>query len=331
MLGACGSGPGPVEAGIDAAMPSDATVDGPIDGPIDAAGPGDAGDLAGDSMEDAGASHDGPPAVADLEGAWHTDLIVLAGGGSAGLRRRRFEGQTYYDVTSAESGYCAETGSFDLTAGSLTFTPQRVVGPGQCTLSAPGTETVAWTDSGIAFERAGVVTVFARTRGVRKIFATPETHDGNFGGDAALAGGTPIAKADAFCNASLGRPDGLPYKALLVDGVSRSAVPAIDWVFVPDTTYYRADGVLNLFYTNAAGLSNPTANNPAEPYGPGAFYQWTGLAFDFMVATNLDCQGWTSSSKSDDGGMADAASTDLFASSVSGVCNWPYGLLCVSL
>ena len=115
-----------------------------------------------------------------------------------------------------------------------------------------------------------------------------------------------------------------------VDGVSRSAVPAIDWVFVPDTTYYRADGVLNLFYTNAAGLSNPTANNPAEPYGPGAFYQWTGLAFDFMVATNLDCQGWTSSSKSDDGGMADAASTDLFASSVSGVCNWPYGLLCVS-
>src|SRR5262249_332184 len=104
----------------------------------------------------------------------------------------------------------------------------------------------------------------------------------------------------------------------------------IDWVFVPDATYYRADGVLNLFYTNAVGLSNPTANNPAEPFAPGIFNQWTGLKFDFMVATNDYCQGWTSSSKSAAGRMGAAASTDLFSSSVSGVCNWPYGLLCVS-
>jgi hypothetical protein len=185
-------------------------------------------------------------------------------------------------------------------------------------------------DGGITFVRDGTSTRYMPIAPVPKLFATLEVHNGDFASDATLPGSNPFAKADAFCNASLVKPDGLSYKALLVDGIHRAAVPAIDWVLRPNTTYYQPNGVVNSFRTGADGLTNPFPNNPTDPWSTG--YAWCGLAYDFSTGPgDGQCAGWTSSSASLAGRVAqpDYAQFAL-ASSVSDLCNDTISLLCVS-
>jgi hypothetical protein len=71
-----------------------------------------------------------------------------------------------------------------------------------------------------------------------KIFVSSRGHLSDFIDDRTLRGTTPIGKADDFCNSDPSKPDDRTYKALLVDGVARSAKPALDWPLRANTTYY---------------------------------------------------------------------------------------------
>jgi hypothetical protein len=304
-----------------------ATTAPPRDGGLETETP-DAGepDATADAPADS-AQEDAALAI-NLEGSWYADPDPAPpDGGPPPQRRRRFIDQTYFEAWSESGVYCAETGTFHLAGATLSLAPISVAGA-SCALGAARAETVSVTGTGLSFTNAGLVTRYSPIRSVPKMFETPERHAGDLAGDTTLAGANAIAKADAFCNASAGRPDALGYKALLVDGMSRSAVPPLDWVLLPNTTYFQADGTLNLFHTMATGLADPTANHPTQPVDDG--YQWTGLGFDFTTSS-ATCAGWTSVSSTDFAPVAQAANTTFaFSSSVGVQCDALLGLLCVS-
>jgi len=123
-----------------------------------------------------------------------------------------------------------------------------------CPIRDDHVEVLTVTAAGITLSRDGVDAHYVRAAAVPKIFLTAELHHGDFLHDPNLAGANAIAKADSFCNGSIAKPDGQRYKAILADGTNRSAVPAVDWVTKPNTTYYQAAGALALFTANAQGL-----------------------------------------------------------------------------
>ena len=90
-----------------------------------------------------------------------------------------------------------------------------------------------------------------------------------------------MAHADAFCASSTARPDELTYKAVLIDGTSRTASP-FGWVMKPSTTYYQAAGVLPLVTTNSQGLYDTSQGfmNPYLNRFTDIRYMWTGVNFD---------------------------------------------------
>jgi hypothetical protein len=331
-LAACGGGTiKPIDGGADRRATVDLGPSGDTQLPIDA--PSTAADAP--TTVDAPATIDAltdtapeaPTIAADLEGSWYSDAEVIDGG-VTDARRRRFETVRYHEVRgSFRAGYCAETGTFTFAAGVVSFTPERTAGTG-CAVASPWTETVRGTATGLAFDRGGASRQYKRSRNVAKVFATAESHNGDFAGDAALPGANAVAKADAFCNASLARPDAQTYKAVLVDGVARSALPAIDWPLLPDTTYYRADGAVNVFHTNAASLTNPYGNNGVEPSG-GLGDHWTGILLDFTTNATNTCAGWTSHA-SGLVGRVGATVGGAFSSTVGHPCNDNIGLVCVS-
>jgi hypothetical protein len=320
---ACGGGAGNRS---DAAVETGATPTDTSPGSDSSAAP----DVEVDTRVDTGTpppdvGHDGPPTAQSLQGGWYASVPVA--GGAPPMFRRRFVDATYYQVTIAYQ-ICAETGTFAVTPNGVSFSPGRAVGASTCVSGAARVEPIAWAGDGIAFGPAGSATVYWPIRSVPKLFPTPELHDGNLAGDAALAGTTAIAKADALCERSLGKPDGQAYKALLVDGVTRSAAPSVDWVLRPNTTYFRADGALNVFHTNGSALANPSANNAVEP--SATFYVWTGLGFDFATQQST-CGKWTSAASTDYAGVAYSNSAMwTFASSVGVACNTPNAIWCVS-
>ena len=133
-----------------------------------------------------------------------------------------------------------------------------------------------------------------------KIFATKETHVGNFAADPTLTGGNAVQKADDFCNRSISKPDTAIYKALLVDGTTRIAPTGsssgTDWVLQPNTTYYRA------YYDVPIDTTGSIAILPAYFYdmdasfsacNPGECDAWTGIADASTFAADTDnCGGW---------------------------------------
>jgi len=251
FLSACGGGsatapPPPADAGDDARP--------------DAAG--------GDAALDGGGSDQARVMAAALQGAWHAET-ASGDGGAPMVLRRRFVDQTYYELWHSADLICAESGGFTVVDGKVTFTPDRHLGFPACAFAVAHVEEAEAVDGGITFVRDGTSTRYMPIAPVPKLFATLEVHNGDFASDATLPGSNPFAKADAFCNASLVKPDGLSYKALLVDGIHRAAVPAIDWVLRPNTTYYQPNGVVNSFRTGADGLTNPFPNNPTLENGGG--------------------------------------------------------------
>jgi hypothetical protein len=306
-------------------------------GPLaDAAAPIlDAGspEVANDSAVDATApdvARSGVPGPADLQGAWY----VQSRGADARAgdhARLLIRGADYYETASGLASYCTEVGAVDATAaGDVRFTPRQFVGFG-CSTRAARAGTASWTDTGIELDFPGETVRFARARDVPKIFVTVESHDGNLAGDATVPGANAIEKADALCNQSAAKPDDQQYAALLVDGIHRSGVPAVEWVLKPDTTYYQADGVLNVFRTTADGLSKSEANNPVLSDLDGWYrYSWTGLSIGF-VTSHLTCGGWASSNATDVGAVGDAVQAQFtFGYNVSVPCHDTATLVCVS-
>jgi hypothetical protein len=336
--GGGGSGQDAGTAGGGGSAAGDAAPDGnsfdtaPRDAAIDATG--DAGpDVAPDTMSsdplpadaagDRGPSADGAPASSDLEGAWYATAISRPDAGMTRHQRIRFAGSTYYLVYNTPAAYCGEVGAFQLAGGQVTFTPDHVEGGTRCPSADARIEQVRWTGDGIAFDAPAGTTTYRRARSVAKVFTTFETHDGNLAGDPSLPGTFAIDKADAICARSIAKPDGATYKALITDGLRRTAVPARDWVLAPDTTYFQPDGVLNVFTTNADATG--TAHHGILSDGPTADYAW--IFSRSFPNPGTACRSWTSSSPNDEAGLADISQT-LF--SVGGACSDRYRFICVT-
>jgi hypothetical protein len=142
----------------------------------------------------------------------------------------------------------------------------------------------------------------------KKIFITGRQVDGKL----EHIGFTPIGsnaieKADYICNIDSIKPNNSYYKAMISDYLSvptdnwnRRACnnpnctdPAenIDWVFKPNTSYYRVDGTY-LFTTNSAGIvTSPIAN----PISEMTSSYWTGIKYNW-VSSLSNCSVWSNNS-----------------------------------
>jgi hypothetical protein len=166
-----------------------------------------------------------------------------------------------------------------------------------------------------------------------KIFVTYNTFQGNIGGGA----GSGIQRADNMCNFDLNKPDNNTYKAMIVDGTNRRACSTsnctdpnenVDWVFKPNTDYYRPDGTY-LFTTNSAGIVTTNIANPI--FFPVSYY-WTGLASDWKISPLAHCNNWTDNSLNHTGRVGSSDSIDSNWYSYTGTppsCGSPNALLCV--
>jgi hypothetical protein len=161
-----------------------------------------------------------------------------------------------------------------------------------------------------------------------RIFVTTATFSGNLGG---------IAGADAKCNADAGKPNASVYKAILLDGFSRTAcsgvncTPAtgveqsLDWPLFPGKNYVRADGVTVVATSNANALfAAPLTNSIAT----GGAQVWTGLNIDWTTAIDT-CSNWSDSTSGFSGGRATANTTTNSAWSAGpNPCNVARALYC---
>lgn len=149
-----------------------------------------------------------------------------------------------------------------------------------------------------------------------------------------------IAGADTICNSDPGKP--VPanlFKALLVDETGCAGAPCrrasvtadtgdgqIDWVFKPNTTYYRADGITPIMTTNAAGLFmfGVLTNSWTVTASTGI----TGISGTWTTFATLTCTNYTVTT----GSVTTAQFTQTASGSISGAgmsCTGSYNLLCI--
>lgn len=158
-----------------------------------------------------------------------------------------------------------------------------------------------------------------------KVFLTSTTVGGNIGG---------IAAADTLCQNDVNNPsDTYTYRALLVDGVDRSALnPTVDWVLQPNFLY-KTIGNATFGTTNASSVFTSITNISANA---GEIW-WTGIADDSWNPGNTtspndgNCSRWTSNSGTVNGWMGKGSGDSLDATFNDGryVCSGSYKLICV--
>ncbi len=163
--------------------------------------------------------------------------------------------------------------------------------------------------------------------GEKRTFITSTSLNGNLGG---------IAGADALCNSDGAKPSILPnvYKAMIVDGTNRKASTTantgdnqIDWVLLPNTSYFRTDGTTLIKATNANGIFvfplTSSFDTPGIPY-------WTGLNTNWTTSGNLCGGNWSSTAGSGQAGQATMTTSSAISGGGPPPCNTalPY-LLCV--
>jgi hypothetical protein len=257
----------------------------------------------------------------EIQGSWYSGERVMA----PLFRTLRFDGDAYFLAWNSYERYCGEVGSVETVSGTLRLLPQRIEGVGACQIGEVRTASASVEGMTLSLIVAGGTSVYQRAPDVPKIFGTFETHHGDFANDASLPGNGAFEKADAFCNQSAARPDGQMYKAVLADGINRSAVPAVDWVLKPMTAYFYTDGVERMFQTDAMArqLYNDTKSLLR---GSLSRYLWSGLRNDFTAA-NDSCYGWTSATLGGRGALADWNS---FRSVVVADCSSWHHVICAS-
>ncbi len=148
-----------------------------------------------------------------------------------------------------------------------------------------------------------------------KIFPTARSHVADFANDPHLAGSTAIEKADAFCNTDPNTPPVGTYKALIVDGVLRDAKSLTNWVLLPNTTYYRVYGDVEIGTTTSTAIFaaywTPLTNS-VVPDGPSIKAAWTGIGYPGDFTAGGTCAGW-SSTASGSGNVGNVMAVDGFA------------------
>jgi hypothetical protein len=160
-----------------------------------------------------------------------------------------------------------------------------------------------------------------------RLFITQGTWRGDFG-----VGGA-IAKADSFCQADSARPNSGTYKAVLVDGATRTACTTVactgglaehaDWALRPERTYLDDAGFL--LVTNQNGIFDFPLAHPITNFG----VYWTGLKGDWTTASDT-CGGWLSMAGATLGvvGRGDLTTSEAIAYSTGIFCNNSRALLC---
>jgi hypothetical protein len=243
-----------------------------------------------------------PIRAEELEGSWYSlDVVAPDGGFSDVHNRLRFDGEKYYLLQNTRNTHCVEVGTFTVVGSSLRFTISHVQGFGPCVEGIERVEVLARTEKGFNLSYQDTVFSYVPIRtNVPKLFVTIETHDGNLMGDPLLPGTNAVEKADRACNASVAKPDGQTYRALFTDGVNRTAVPAKDWVLRPLTTYFRPDGVINVFTTTADALTGSRPHHSLVENADRVPATWTGFADESAVGST--CDGWTSAAALGQGG-----------------------------
>jgi hypothetical protein len=172
----------------------------------------------------------------------------------------------------------------------------------------------------------------------RKIFVTSNAFQGNIGGGAGVPDTIGIQRADFICNNDANKPDNNTYKAMIVDEITNRRACStsncmnpnenVDWVFKPNTDYYRPNGRY-LFTTNSAGI---VTTNIAESILAGSYYPyWTGLASDWTISPSAHCNNWTDNSSSYIGRVGSSNSKDSkwYSDISSPSCDSSKALLCV--
>ena len=170
---------------------------------------------------------------------------------------------------------------------------------------------------------------------IKKVFLSNAQPGGNMGG---------ITGADALCNADANKPDSSTYRAMIVDGVNRTACvnancsptnggDGFGWVFQANTTYYRQNGATyeDVLTTNANRIATfPLTVNGFNSSNTNEY--WTGLEVDWTVAfagSDLDCANWTGGTIAQTG-SGGAATTDAISfASPSCAVTGTYHLICV--
>ena len=170
----------------------------------------------------------------------------------------------------------------------------------------------------------------------RFLFITTTGHNGDYDNDATYAGapngavnadGNGINEADNYCmSVANGYPnDGRTYRAMIVDGVNRTASPALDWVLTANYDYYRLDSTF-VFSADASAIFTFGAftNSP----GTSGTYR-TGLLTNWGTSTD-DCNNWTGSAAlSATAGDGTAINSDTISQSTLNCSAATRGLLCV--
>lgn len=150
-----------------------------------------------------------------------------------------------------------------------------------------------------------------------RMFVSSAAETGDFGG-------APVA--DVICQYDTAVPDkNVTYKAMLVDGLFRSAPASfdIDWVLQPFESYIRGD----------TGVLIQTADGGAEfPFNLNANLSsgtvWTGLDNAWADDSVDNCGGWFSSGPN--GAIGDSSSTtDTSISDGTQVCSSPAKFYCI--
>ena len=121
---------------------------------------------------------------------------------------------------------------------------------------------------------------------------------------------------------------------MIVDGTNRQACvhsnctdPAenLDWVFKPNTAYYRVDGTY-LFTTNSAGI---VTGNLASPILETSKDYWTGLDFDWRSSPSYDCSLWSTDTSMGIFGRSTSTNYEWYSYPSSIYCSSSFHLLCV--
>jgi hypothetical protein len=150
-------------------------------------------------------------------------------------------------------------------------------------------------------------------------------------------GNNAIQKADYICNIDPIKPNNSYYKAMISDSSNRRAcvnlnctdpTENIDWVFKPNTSYYRVDGTY-LFTTNSAGIV-PSTSTIANPISNVESYYWTGIQVDWKSSI-AKCSGWIDNSSGNYGvvGISTYTDSNWYSYNVPHDCSSVNFLLCV--
>ncbi len=102
---------------------------------------------------------------------------------------------------------------------------------------------------------------------------------------------------DSVCSSDGNKPSTGTFKAMIVSSTRRACSTAncsggvsenLDWVFRPNTKYYRTDRVTQILETDSSGIFFTMQN----PFSTGSSNVWTGLNANFTNSANT-CSNWT--------------------------------------